>query len=172
MAAAHEGNGEQLQVVVFTIEGKTLGVDILKVQEILRMVEITPFPRMPDFALGAINLRGRIVPVINLRRKLGLPDRPPGPKTCNLLVRSGEQIIGFLVDEVSEVIGLPAAFIESPDQGPAWMCSELFSGLGKLPGRLLVIINPERLLSPQEESLLPHQGAARQILHQTGESWS
>jgi purine-binding chemotaxis protein CheW len=158
MVEASEGTSGQLQIVVFTIEGKTLGVDILKVQEILRMVEVTPFPRMPEFALGAINLRGRIVPVINLRRKLGLPERPPGPRTCNLLVRSGEQVIGFLVDEVSEVIDLPAAFIESPDQGPAWMRSELFSGLGKLPGRLLVIINPDRLLSPQEESLLPRDG--------------
>ena len=149
MAEAHEGNGEQLQVVVFAIEGKTLGVDILKVQEILRMVEVTPFPRMPDFALGAINLR----------RKLGLPDRPPGPKTCNLLVRSGDQVIGFLVDEVSEVLDIPAGYIESPDQGPAWMRSDLFSGLGKLPGRLLVIINPDRLLSPQEEMLLPRDPA-------------
>jgi len=160
MAEAHERTGEELQIVVFTIEGKVLGVDILKVQEILRMVEVTPFPRMPDFALGAINLRGRIVPVINLRRKLGLPDRPPGPKTCNLLVRSGEQVIGFLVDEVSEVLDIPTGYIERPDQGPAWMRSDLFSGLGKLPGRLLVIINPDRLLSPQEELLLPHDTAA------------
>ncbi len=158
MAETHESSGEQLQVVVFTIEGKTLGVDIRKVQEILRMVEITPFPRMPDFALGAINLRGRIVPVINLRRKLGQPDRAPGPKTCNLLVRSGEQVIGFLVDEVSEVVDIPVALIESPAHGPAWLRSELFSGLGKLPGRLLIIINPDRLLSAQEKSLLPHDG--------------
>lgn len=162
MAESRESNSGQLQVVVFTVEGKTFGVDIRKVQEILRMVEVTPFPRMPDFALGAINLRGRIVPVINLRRKLGLPDRPPGQKTCNLLVNSGEQVIGFLVDEVSEVIDIPAAFVEHPGQGPAWMRSELFSGLGKLPGRLLVIINPDRLLSPQEESLLPHDVAAGQ----------
>jgi len=155
MTEALESNGRQVQVVVFTIEGKTLGVDILKVQEILHMVEITPFPRMPDFALGAINLRGRIVPVINLRRKLGMPDRTPGPKTCNLLVRSGEQVIGFLVDEVFEVIDIPAVFLESPDQGPVWMRSELFSGLGKLPERLLVILNTDRLLTPLEESLLP-----------------
>ena len=160
MAEAHEESGEQIQVVVFTVENKVLGVDILKVQEILRMVEVTPFPRMPDFALGAINLRGRIVPVVNLRRKLGLPERAPGPKTCNLLVRAGDQVIGLLVDEVSEVLDIPAAFLESPERGPAWMRSELFSALGKLPGRLLVIINPDRLLSPQEELLLPRDGAA------------
>jgi purine-binding chemotaxis protein CheW len=160
MGAAGDKSGDLLQAVVFTVEGKVLGVDILKVQEILRMVEITPFPRMPDFALGAINLRGRIVPVINLRRKLGLPDRAPGPRTCNLLVRAGEQVIGFLVDEVSEVLEIPADHLESPDHGPAWMRSDLFSGLGKLPGRLLVILNPDRLLSPQEELLLPHDTAA------------
>jgi purine-binding chemotaxis protein CheW len=160
MAEAQETTGDQLQVVVFTVEGKVLGVDILKVHEILRMVEVTPFPRMPDFALGAINLRGRVVPVINLRAKLGLPDRPPGPKTCNLLVRSGDQVIGLLVDEVSEVLEIPAEFLESPEQGPAWMRSDLFSGLGKLPGRLLMILNPDRLLSPQEERLLPRDGGA------------
>jgi purine-binding chemotaxis protein CheW len=155
MAAEEPQSAEQLQVVVFTIEGKVLGVDIVKVQEILRMVEVTPFPRMPEFALGAINLRGRIVPVINLRRKLGLPDRPPGPRTCNLLVRAGDQVIGFLVDEVSEVLDIPADHLESPDRGPAWMRSEIFSALGKLPGKLLVILNPDRLLSAEEELLLP-----------------
>jgi len=108
--------------------------------------------------------------VINLRRKLGLPDRPPGPKTYNLLVRSGEQIIGFLVDEVSEVVDIPAALIESPDRGQAWMRSELFSGLGKLPGRLLVVINPDRLLSAQEESLLPHPGAAGPLPKHAGKT--
>lgn len=155
MTGAQDVPVAQFQVVVFTIEGKVLGVDILKVQEILRMVEITPFPKMPDFALGAINLRGRIVPVVNLRRKLGLPDRPPGPKTCNLLVHAGGQIIGFLVDEVSEVLEISASAIQSPEQGPAWMRSDLFSGIGKFPGRLLMILNPDKLLSAEEEKLLP-----------------
>lgn len=159
MGQSQEAAGDQLQIVVFTVEGKVLGVDILKVQEILRMVEITPFPKMPPFALGAINLRGRIVPIINLRLKLSLPDHPPDARTCIMLVRSGVQIVGFLVDEVAEVIDLPVAYLEAPENGPVWMRSDLFTGLGKLPGRLLVIINPDRLLSPQEERLLPH-GAA------------
>ena len=157
MVEARPVAGEQLQAVVFTLEGKVLGVDILKVQEILRMVEVTPFPRMPEFALGVINVRGRIVPVVNLRRKLGLPDRPPGPKTCNMLVRAGDQVIGFLVDEVSEVIDIPAEHLESPERGPIWMRSELISAVGKLPGRLLVLLEPDRLLTPQEEQLLPHE---------------
>jgi purine-binding chemotaxis protein CheW len=160
---AHQTSDDLLQVVVFTVEGKVLGIDIRKVQEILRMVEITPFPRMPSFALGAINLRGLIVPIINLRQRLSLPERPPSARTCIMLVWAGPQIIGFLVDEVSEVLDLPADSLESTEAGPAWMRSDLFSGLGKLPGRLLVIINPDRLLSPQEERLLAPPDAARAL---------
>lgn len=143
------------QVVVFSVGGRLLAADILRVQEILRMVEITPFPRMPAFALGAINVRGRIVPVINLRGKLGLPDAPPGPRTCIVLVGAGAQVIGFLVDEVSEVVDLPESLVEPADAGPGWMRSEIFSGIGKLPGRMVVILDPDRLLSAQEERQLP-----------------
>ena len=145
----------QLQVVVFSVEGKSLAVDILQVREILRMVEITPVPHMPAFALGAINVRGRVVPVINLRSKLGLPARPPDARTCIMLVSAGEHVISFLVDEVAEVVDLPTALIEPAEAGPAWMRSELISGLGKLPGRMLVIVDPDRLLSAQEERELP-----------------
>lgn len=152
-------DGDQLQVVVFSVAGKVLGVEILKVQEILRMVEITPFPNMPAFALGAINLRGRIAPVINLRLKLGFPDRSPEARTCIVLVRTGERLVGFLVDEVAEVVTIPRSSIESADLGPGWVRSDLFSGVGKLPDRLLVIINPDRLLSPQEARLLREAGA-------------
>jgi len=150
-----DGGRGQLQVVAFSVEGKTLAVDILRVREILRMVEITPFPRMPSFALGAINVRGRLVPVINLREKLGLPERAPDARTCIVLVAAGAQVLGFLVDEVAEVLDLPAEVVADPEEGPDWMRAGLFAGIGKLPGRLVVILNPERLLSPQEERLLP-----------------
>lgn len=163
MEQAPEAAAGQMQIVVFSVEGKVLGVDILQVHEILRMVEITPFPRMPPFAIGAINLRGRIVPILNLRQKLNLPDRVPDARTCIILVRNGTKIVGFIVDQVSEVLDLPADYVESPENGPAWMQSDLFSGLGKLPGRLIVIINPERLLSPQEERLLPHASTERRL---------
>jgi purine-binding chemotaxis protein CheW len=149
-----------LQAIVFSVEGKTLAIDILQVREILRMVEITPFPRMPAFALGAINVRGRVVPVINLRGKLGLPERPADARTCIMLVTAGAHVVSFLVDEVAEVVALPEAAVEPPGEGPAWMRSELFSGIGKLPGRMLLIVNPDRLLSAQEERQLPGALAA------------
>ena len=149
-----EATGDQLQVVVFAVEGKVLGVDILKVQEILRMVEITPFPRMPPFALGAINVRGLIVPIINLRHKLGLPDRPPGAHLhhARALGRADHRLPRRRGLRGSRFAGGPP---RDPRAGPGLDAVRLFSGLGKLPGRLLVIINPDRLLSPQEERLLP-----------------
>ncbi|HEY5999332.1 MAG TPA: chemotaxis protein CheW [bacterium] len=160
MAEAHEEHGELLQAVVFALDGSFFGVDIRQVQEILRMVEITPFPRMPDFALGAINVRGRVVPVINLRRKLGLPDRAPAERTRILVARSGAQLIGFLVDGASEVLDIPLALLEDVGDGPAWMRSDVVAGLAKIPGRLLVLVDPARLLTAQEESLLPREEPA------------
>jgi purine-binding chemotaxis protein CheW len=160
MAEAHGEHGELLQAVVFTLEGRSFGVDIRQVQEILRMVEVTPFPRMPDFALGAINVRGRVVPVIDLRRKLGLPDRAPAAQTRVLIARSGAQAIGFLADGVSEVLDIPLALLEDVGHGPAWMRSEPVAGVAKIPGRLLVLVDPARLLTAQEQSLLPREEPA------------
>ena len=144
-------SGNLLQVVVFHLESKALALDILKVEEVLRMVEITPMPNMPRFALGVINLRGKIVPIINIREKLNLLERTPTVKTCIVLVRSCSQLLGFLVDDLSEVLSLPLDSIEKSDSGPEWFKSHLFLGVGKLPGGLLVIIDSEKLLSPDEE---------------------
>jgi purine-binding chemotaxis protein CheW len=157
--AVSEARGP-LQVVIFSLEGKTLAVDILKVQEIIRMVEVTPVPKMPPFALGVINLRGKIVPIINIRDKLGLPEGQPTVKTCIILVRSGQQILGFLVDDVAEVYSLPRESIEKPQSGPAWLRSDLFSGVGKLSDRLLVILDTSRLLSATEEKQLRRASAS------------
>jgi len=158
-AAAQNADGP-LQVVVFTLEGKALALDILKVQEIIRLVEITPVPKMPSFALGVINLRGKIVPIINIREKLNFPDSFPTARTCIILIRSGDKLLGFLADDVAEVLTLPKDSIEISESGPEWIQSDLFLGVGKLTGSLLVIIDSDRLLSPKEEKLLQKARAA------------
>jgi purine-binding chemotaxis protein CheW len=160
MSAAVRKADEPLQVVVFTLAGKALALDILKVQEIIRLVEITPVPKMPSFALGVINLRGRIVPIINIREKLSLPDDSPTARTCIILIRSGDKLLGFLADDVAEVMDLPQGSVEKPDNGPDWIQSDLFLGVGKLAEGLLVIINGDRLLSPSEEKLLQKASSA------------
>ncbi len=159
MTAEGTGTAALLQVVVFTLEGKSLALDILKVQEIIRMVEITPVPKMPSFALGVINLRGRIVPIINLRAKLNLPDCTPTAKTCIILVLAAGHLLGFLADDVAEVLSLPADSIEKAESGQDWVNSDLFLGVGKLMGRLLVILDSDRLLSPKEKKALSQAGA-------------
>ena len=147
-------NKSPLQVVVFHLEGKSLALDILKVREILRLVEITPMPKMPAFALGVINLRGRIMPIIDIREKLHLPAGQLTAKTCIILVGSKDQTLGFLVDDVTEVRSLPADAIEKSESGPDWIRSDLFVGVGKLKEGLLVVIDSDNLLSPSEKKQL------------------
>jgi purine-binding chemotaxis protein CheW len=79
-------------------------------------------------------------------------------KTCIILAYSGEQLLGFLVDDVAEVLTLPRETVERPESGPEWFRSDLFLGVGKLTGRLLVIIDSDRLLSPKEEKALRQAG--------------
>lgn len=160
MALNPEKSEDGLQVVVFSLEGKALALDILMVQEIIRLVEITPVPNMPPFALGVINLRGKIVPIVNIREKLNLPESPPTAKTCIILIRSGDKLLGFLADDVTEVLTLPEGSVEKPESGPDWIQSDLFLGMAKLPAGLMVIINGDRLLSPKEEKLLQKARAA------------
>ena len=154
MDKEESGQPDILQVVVFSLEGKMLALEILKVQEIIRMVEITPVPNMPSFALGVINLRGRIVPIINIRARLSLPDREPTARTCIIFARSAGGTFGFLVDDVAEVTSLPRDSVETTDSGPDWLSSDLFVGVGKLTGKLLVIIDSDLLLSTKEQKAL------------------
>lgn len=154
MDREESGRSDILQVVVFTLEGKMLALEILKVQEIIRMVEITPVPNMPPFALGVINLRGSIVPIINIRARLSLPDREPTAKTCIILARAAGGTFGFLVDDAAEVTSLPRDAVDVPDSGPEWLSSDLFLGVGKLTGKLLVIIDSDLLLSTKEQKAL------------------
>ena len=115
---------------------------------------------MPSFALGVINLRGMIVPIINIRERLSFPDRSPTIKTCIILARTADGIFGFLVDDVVEVRDLPREAVDSPESGPDWLSSNLFLGVGKLTGRLLVIIDSDRLLSQAEQRELQQVGAS------------
>ena len=148
------GRSDVLQVVVFSLEDKMLALDILKVHEIMRMVEITPVPNMPPFALGVINLRGRVVPIINIRARLSLPERQPTVKTCIILAKTAGGTFGFLVDDAAEVRSLPRGDIDMPESGPEWLSSDLFLGVGKLTGKLLVIIDSDLLLSTKEQKAL------------------
>ncbi len=145
---------ELLQLVTFSIGEEEFGVEILKVQEIIRMLEITRVPKAPDFVEGVINLRGKVIPVIDLRLRFGLQTKGHDKKTRIIVIEINQMIVGFVVDSVSEVLRIPAGTIEPPPPVISGLDSEYISGVGKLDDRLLIMLDLNRLLSKEEKTAL------------------
>ena len=145
---------ELLQLVTFSIGEEEFGVDILKVQEIIRTMEITKVPRAQDFVEGVINLRGKVIPIIDLRRRFGLDSKAHDKHTRIIVIEINNMIVGFVVDSVSEVLRIPASTVEPPPPVVAGLESEYISGVGKLHDRLLILLDLDKLLSGEDmESL-------------------
>lgn len=147
-------DAELLQLVTFSIGEEEFGVDILKVQEIIRTMEITKVPRAPEFVEGVINLRGKVIPIIDLRRRFGLDSREHDKHTRIIVIEINNMIVGFVVDSVSEVLRIPANTVEPPPPVVAGLESEYISGVGKLEDRLLILLDLDRLLSGEERDML------------------
>ena len=145
---------ELLQLVSFKIGEEEFGVDILSVQEINRMSQITKVPNTPHFIEGVINLRGRIIPVLDLRVKLGLLKLEHNKNTRIVVVELKGQTIGFIVDEVSEVLRIPKNITEPPPAMVGGIDSEYITSIGKLEDRLLILLDLEKILSLSEYELL------------------
>jgi purine-binding chemotaxis protein CheW len=143
-----------LQLVSFTIGQEEFGVDILKVQEINRMVEITRVPNAPEFVSGVINLRGRVIPIVDLRRRFGFPDRAADKDTRIIVVELSGQVLGFIVDAVREVLRIPRSVTEPPPPMAAGIGSEYITAVGKLEDRLLILLDLEKILVEQEHEQL------------------
>lgn len=126
-----EGDGEVLQLVSFQLGQEEFAIDILGVQEIIRLVEITPVPNAPYYVEGVVNLRGKVIPIINLRSRFGLPEVEPTKDTRIIVVEVEHSILGFIVDSVEEVLRLPEEVIEPllPLVGEVLMIS--IKGLGE-----------------------------------------
>jgi purine-binding chemotaxis protein CheW len=138
------------QLVVFDLEGESYGVNIATVQEIIRMQHITRVPRAPEYVKGVTNLRGRVIPVVNLRQRFGLPLVEDSESARIVVVEIGEQTIGMVVDGVSEVLRLMSDSIEPPSPVVTTVASDYLRGIAKLDGRLITLLSLDRLLSHQE----------------------
>ncbi|MFW6235611.1 MAG: chemotaxis protein CheW [Desulfovibrionales bacterium] len=147
-------DAELIQLVTFSIDGEEFGVEILKVQEIIRMLGITRVPRAPQFVEGVINLRGKVIPIIDLRKRFGLDSRGQDKNTRIIVIEINSMIVGFVVDSVSEVLRIPAGTIEPPPPVVSGFDSEYISGVGKLEDRLLILLDLNRLLSGEEQKAL------------------
>ncbi len=145
------------QMVTFNLGQEEFGVNILQVQEINRMVEITSVPQTDQYVEGIINLRGKVIPIINLRKKFGMPDRENDNQTRIVVVDVSGETVGMVVDGVSEVLRVKA---ESLENAPGMISGSRKSGLGaeyikaivKLDKRLLIYLNLENIIGT---SVLP-----------------
>jgi len=136
----------ELQIVGFQVGRETYGVPIISLHEIVRVPEITAVPDAPDYMEGVINLRGKIVSVIDLRKRFGEPKRALNRRNRILVVEHGGRLSGLIVDSASEVIKIPAAEIEP---SPATLQEgglHCVTGLGKYRGRLIVLLDMAKLL--------------------------
>ena len=145
---------ELLQLVSFKIDDAEFGVDILRVQEINKMMELTVVPNTPDFIEGVVNLRGRIIPVINLRSRLGLNVKEYDSETRIIVVDLHDKTIGFIVDEVKEVLRIPKSITEPPPEIVSGVDSEYITAIGKLEDRLLILLDLTKILSNNEKEEL------------------
>ncbi|MEM1128759.1 MAG: chemotaxis protein CheW [Bacteroidota bacterium] len=148
---ANTTQGDVLQLVSFIIDNEEFGIDILKVQEIIRPVEFTRVPNSPDFVEGVINLRGRIVPVIDLRKRFGLSIKEQDKNTRIVVVELEEKVVGFILDAVREVIRVDKSIIEPAPDLAMGVDSQYIRGVAKLEDRLLILLDLEQVL---EEEIL------------------
>ena len=147
MDATQRRDDELLQLVTFSTGDEEFGVDILRVQEIIRTMAITKVPKAPEFVEGVINLRGKVIPIIDLRRRFGLQSKAHDKHTRIIVIEINTMIVGFVVDSVSEVLRIPTSTVEPPPPVVAGLESEYISGVGKLEDRLLILLDLDRLLS-------------------------
>jgi purine-binding chemotaxis protein CheW len=143
-----------LQLVSFVVDKEEYGIDILNVQEIIRSVDISRVPNAPDFVDGVINLRGKIVPVLDLRKRFGKPARPKDKNTRIIVIELGDKIVGFIVDKMKEVIRIPQSIIEAPPELAMDIHSKYITGVAKLEERILVLLDLVQLLDGDEQAQL------------------
>lgn len=145
---------ELIQLVSFNIGEEEFGVDILKVQEINRMVEVTRVPNAPEYVDGVINLRGKVIPIIDLRRRFGMPRKEKDKNSRIIVVELTGKVLGFVVDAVSEVLRIPGSVTEPPPAIIAGIKAEYITAIGKLENRLLILLDLERVLTADEHDEL------------------
>lgn len=146
------------QYLTFSLGGEVFALGILNVKEIIEFGNITEIPMMPAFIRGVINLRGAVVPVIDLSARFGGPASTVSRRTCIVIVELGEgeerQDLGVIVNAVNEVLEIPRSEIEPPPTFGAKIRADFIQGMGKVEGHFVIILNVDRVLSPQEITML------------------
>jgi len=149
---------EQRQYLTFLLGGETFAIAILNIKEIIEYGNVTTVPMMPEFVRGVINLRGAVVPVIDLAMRFARPPSPVTRRSCIVLieveVEDEQYIIGITVDAVNEVLEIPNSEIEPPPAFGAKIRSDFIGGMGKIDGKFVIILDADKVLSIDEMASL------------------
>lgn len=144
---------EQLQFVTFNLGDEEYAIEILRVQEIIRMIPITRVPNSPEFINGVINLRGKVIPVMDLGKRIGLPDKEKNNDNRIIVVEINHTIIGFIVDRVNIVLRVSKNIIENTPQLVGNLDTEYIKGIAKMEHNLLILLDLDKVMEPQELAL-------------------
>ena len=151
LADDEDENSQEDQFLLCKLENEEYGINISDVQSIEELQSIVSVPDMPDYVKGVINLRGQVIPVIDMRLKLKMEDREYDDRTCIVIVKINESNIGLIVDTVSEVVNIPEKNIEpAPSFREGRADNRYISGIGKLGEEVKILLDVSKLLEEQE----------------------
>jgi purine-binding chemotaxis protein CheW len=152
MTSATEASARQRagKYLTFSLAGEEYGLEILKVREIIGMMDITAVPRTPPFIKGVINLRGKVIPVVDLRLKFGLAEGERTDETCTIVVDVGSVEMGIIVDKVSEVLDIPSGDIEDTPSFGTNVNTEFILGMGKASGKVTILLDISKVLCRED----------------------
>lgn len=139
-----------LQYVTFKLDDETYGINVMRIQEVLRYTEIAPVPGSPDYVLGIINLRGNVVTVIDTRRRFALPESEITDATRIVVIEAENQVVGVLVDSVAEVVYLKQSEIETAPNVGNDESAKFIQGVCNKNGELIILVEFEKMLSDEE----------------------
>ena len=155
--------GELRQFISFSVGAEEYGLELLRVKEVIRVREITWLPKAPSFVKGIINLRGDVISIIDLRDKFGLESREDTEQTRVIVVEMDGRLMGMVVDSASQVVRIPADQIDPPPPVPGGFSQEFITGVAKLEDRLVILLNPDAILTVDQKMALSSMDARTAI---------
>lgn len=151
---------QTLQLVTFQVGSEEYGLDIAAITEVIRPLEVTALPHMPPFIRGVVNLRGAIIPIIDLRKRFGLPVSAQTARSARMLILRGAArgLLGCAVDGVREVLRVPATAVEQAPEAARSGGADFVAGMVKTSGRLVILLDAGRILTREEQASLKEAG--------------
>jgi len=162
---------DTVQLVTFRVGAEEYGLDMRSITEVVRPLKITTLPRMPEFVEGVVNLRGVIIPIVDLRKRFALATITDNRRTTRMIITrgglsgaqiAGNELLGLVVDSVQEVLHVPKKNIDPAPGAATGVEADFIAGMGKVGDRLIILIDIKRILSQQERSALAEAGNAGQ----------